>query len=84
MRGVSRRTEERDARLARYAELRESGILPADACRKVGVAYSSIGSIYERWYRRTHIDVECYAAVGGEAVEGRCWQRGHARFPGVA
>jgi hypothetical protein len=41
---------DRDERLGRYAELRDQGMLRADAAREVGVSYSGAGAVYERWY----------------------------------
>lgn len=47
----SRKQIARDARLLRYAELRDQGVLRSDAARQVGVTYEGAGRGYERWYR---------------------------------
>lgn len=44
---------ERDARLARYAELRDAGMRRTDIQRELGVSPATIDN-YSRWYRRTH------------------------------
>lgn len=48
---LSIRPADRDERLRRYAELRDQGVLHAEAAREVGVAYDGAGAVYERWYR---------------------------------
>lgn len=41
-------------RLERYAELRDTGMLPVEAGREVGVSDETRGK-YERWYRRERL-----------------------------
>ena len=43
---------DRDERLRRYAELRDQGVLRADAAREAGLASAceGAGAAYERWY----------------------------------
>lgn len=43
--------EQQAARFARYAELRDKGIYPADAAREIGLADSTRRG-YERAYKR--------------------------------
>jgi hypothetical protein len=40
------------ARLERYAELRQQGMLPVDASREIGLQRAEA---YERWYRRERL-----------------------------
>ena len=58
------------ARLERYAELRQQGVLQGDAGREVGIGWAAAGA-YERWYRRERLHLPDNPKGGHQAAARR-------------